>query len=53
MRRVSQSLYYMATGARNHSFKSHKSIAECLADEIINAGKVKDTNFTLICYQIY
>ncbi len=38
----------MATGARNHSFKSHKSIAECLADEIINAGKVKEKKIYIL-----
>jgi len=29
----------MTTGARNASFKTHKSIAECLADEILNCEK--------------
>jgi len=40
MRRVSQAMYYMALGARNASMKNHKSIAECLADEIMNCEKV-------------
>jgi small subunit ribosomal protein S5e len=37
MRRVNQAIYLITVGARDHSFRSFKSIAECLADEIINA----------------
>ena len=38
-RRVNQAIYLMTTGARSHAFKSHKTIAECLADEIMNTEK--------------
>lgn len=38
LRRVNQAIYMMTQGARNASFRNIKSIAECLADEIINAS---------------
>lgn len=41
LRRVNQALYLICTGAREAAFKSVKTIAECLADELINAAKVK------------
>ena len=31
-----------STGAREAAFRNIKSIAECLADELINAAKVSD-----------
>ena len=39
MRRVNQSIYLMCQGARLSSFRNIRSIAECLADELINASK--------------
>ena len=39
LRRVNQAIYLITQGAREHSFKSAKTIAECLADEIINVEK--------------
>lgn len=39
MRRVNQAIYLIANGAREHTFKSMKTVAECLADEIINTEK--------------
>eukprot|EP01105_Mastigella_eilhardi_P023613 TRINITY_DN599_c0_g1_i1.p2 TRINITY_DN599_c0_g1~~TRINITY_DN599_c0_g1_i1.p2 ORF type:complete len:234 (+),score=69.20 TRINITY_DN599_c0_g1_i1:40-702(+) len=39
MRRVNQSLYLLTSGARSASFRNIKTIAECLADELINASK--------------
>ena len=41
LRRVNQSIYLMTRGSRESSFRSMKSISECLADEIIAASKVK------------
>src|ERR1700709_2539113 len=38
LRRVNQAIYLITTGARNAAFRNIKSIAECLADEIINAA---------------
>ena len=43
LRRVNQSLYLMHKGAKESAFRSLKSIAETLADEIINASKVSGT----------
>mgnify|MGYP000362625862 CR=1 FL=1 len=40
LRRVNQAIYLICKGARESSFRSLKSIAETLADEIINASKV-------------
>jgi small subunit ribosomal protein S5e len=39
LRRVNQAIYLITQGAREHSFRATKTIAECLADEIINAEK--------------
>ena len=39
LRRVNQAIYLICTGARNSSFRNIKSIAECLADEVMNAAK--------------
>eukprot|EP00941_MAST-03F_sp_MAST-3F-sp1_P003231 g3231.t1 len=38
-RRVCQAVFLIATGAREATFRNVKTIAECLADEIINASK--------------
>ena len=39
MRRVNQAIYLMSNGARDKAHKTMKSIAECLADEIVNVEK--------------
>lgn len=39
MRRVNQAIYLLAMGVRSSTFRNHKTIAECLADEIINIEK--------------
>ena len=39
LRRINQAIYLLACGTRDKSFKAHKTIAECLADEIINCEK--------------
>jgi small subunit ribosomal protein S5e len=41
LRRVNQAISLLTTGAREASFRNIKTIAECLADELINAAKVK------------
>ena len=38
LRRVDLALRHITEGARNAAFRSPKSVAECLADEIINAA---------------
>jgi small subunit ribosomal protein S5e len=39
LRRVNQAIWLLCTGARGASFRNIKTIAECLADELINAAK--------------
>jgi small subunit ribosomal protein S5e len=46
-RRVNQSLYLMTTGARNSAFRNIKTIAECLADEIINAARGSSNSYAI------
>ena len=41
IRRVNTAIYLITTGAREASFRNIKTIAECLADEIMNAAKVR------------
>jgi small subunit ribosomal protein S5e len=40
LRRVNQAVYLLTTGAREAAFRNVKTIAECLANELINASKV-------------
>ncbi len=40
LKRANLAVYWMAVGARKAAFKNMKTIAECLADEIMNAAKV-------------
>merc|ERR1712071_347055 len=47
LRRINQALYLMTVGARNNSFRNLKSIAECLADEIINAANDNQNSFAI------
>lgn len=46
-RRVNQALYLLATGAREASFRNVKTIAECLADELINASKGSSNSYAI------
>lgn len=46
-RRVNQAIYQMGIGAREASFRTIKTIAECLADEIINASKGSSNSFAI------
>ena len=39
LRRVNQAIYLISNGSRDRAVKTHKTIAECLADEIINTEK--------------
>mmetsp|Transcript_25022 Transcript_25022/g.57626 ORF Transcript_25022/g.57626 Transcript_25022/m.57626 type:complete len:196 (-) Transcript_25022:103-690(-) len=47
MRRVNQSIALLTTGARESAFRNIKTIAECLADEIINAAKGSSNSFAI------
>ena len=50
LRRVNQAIWLLCTGAREASFRNIKSIAECLADELINAAKVGCVLYTIFKY---
>jgi len=39
LRRVNQAIWLLTTGAREAAFRNIKTIAECLADELMNAAK--------------
>ena len=47
LRRVNQAIYLISVGARNASFRNIKSIAECLADEIMNAAKESSNSYAI------
>lgn len=47
LRRVNQALYLITTGARNAAFRNIKSIAECLADELINAANDNQNSYAI------
>lgn len=42
-----QALYLITTGARESSFRNIKTIAECLADEIINAARGSSNSYAI------
>ena len=46
-RRVNQALYLISAGAREAAFRNIKTIAECLADEIINAAKGSSNSYAI------
>ncbi|GJS47766.1 40S ribosomal protein S5-like protein [Tanacetum coccineum] len=45
LRRVNQAIYLLTTGARESAFRNVKTIAECLADELINAAKGSSNSY--------
>merc|ERR1719420_769688 len=47
LRRVNQAIWLCCTGAREASFRNIKSIAECLADELINAAKGSSNSYAI------
>jgi len=47
LRRVNQSIYLMTDGARNQAFRNLKSIAECLADEVMNASEDNTNSYAI------
>ena len=46
-RRVNYALYLLATGAREASFRNLKTMAECLADELINAARGSSNSYAI------
>lgn len=47
LRRVNAGIKLITTGARESAFRNIKSIAECLADEIINAAKGSSNSYAI------
>ena len=46
-RRVNQAIYLIGIGSREASFRTIKSISECLADEVINASKGSSNSYAI------
>merc|ERR1712224_856952 len=47
MRRVNQAISLLCQGARQAAFRNVKTIAECLADELVNAAKGSSNSFAI------
>jgi len=47
LRRVNLAVYLMTQGARKSAFRSIKTIAECLADEIMNCAKELGSSYAI------
>eukprot|EP00041_Stephanoeca_diplocostata_P041880 m.9324 g.9324 ORF g.9324 m.9324 type:complete len:214 (-) comp6884_c0_seq1:85-726(-) len=47
LRRVNQAVFLLTSGARAASFRNIKSIAECFADELINAAKGSSNSYAI------
>lgn len=47
LRRVDQAISLLTVGAREAAFRNIKTIAECLAEELINAAKGSSTSFAI------
>lgn len=47
LRRVNQAISLLTIGAREAAFRNVKTIAECLAEELINAGKGSSTSYAI------
>eukprot|EP00178_Gracilaria_changii_P025635 TRINITY_DN78929_c0_g1_i1.p2 TRINITY_DN78929_c0_g1~~TRINITY_DN78929_c0_g1_i1.p2 ORF type:complete len:196 (+),score=35.45 TRINITY_DN78929_c0_g1_i1:3-590(+) len=47
IRRVNQAIYFLTQGARKSAFRNIKTIAECLALELINAAKESPNSYAI------
>ncbi|XP_023739340.1 40S ribosomal protein S5 [Lactuca sativa] len=47
LRHVNQAIYLLTTGACESAFRNVKTIAECLADELINATKGSSNSYAI------
>ncbi|CAK9291859.1 unnamed protein product [Gordionus sp. m RMFG-2023] len=47
LRRVNLAIYLIVTGSRESAFRNIKTIAECLADELINAAKGSSNSYAI------
>merc|ERR1712086_583959 len=46
-RRINQAIYLLTTGARDSSFRNIKTVAEVLADELVNAAKGSSNSYAI------
>ena len=47
LRRVNDAIYLLTTGAREAAFRNVKTMAECLADELVNAAKGSSNSYAI------
>ena len=47
LRRVNQAIHLITSGTRTSAFRSIKTIAECLADELVNAAKGSSSSYAI------
>jgi len=47
LRRVNQAIHLLTIGAREAAFRNVKSVAECLAEELINAAKGSSNSYAI------
>merc|ERR1711968_299028 len=47
LRRVNMAIWLLTTGAREAAFRNIKTIAECLAEELINAAKGSSNSYAI------
>ena len=47
MRRINQALFLMTAGCRNAAFRNCKTLAECLADELVHASKGNTASYAI------
>merc|ERR1712159_591222 len=47
LRRVNQAIWLLTTGARDAAFRNIKTIAECLAEELMNAAKGSSNSYAI------
>ena len=47
LRRVNQAIALLTIGAREAAFRNVKSVAECLAEELINAAKGSSNSYAI------
>ncbi len=47
LRRVNQAILLLTTGCREACFRNHKTVAECLAEELINAAKGSSNSYAI------
>ncbi|KAI3422536.1 ribosomal protein S5 [Globodera pallida] len=47
LRRVNQAIWLLCTGSREAAFRNIKTIAECLADELMNAAKGSSNSYAI------